>query len=33
MDNRGEGGLRLGLRKFSDDPKDPGWKKAKLGCL
>jgi hypothetical protein len=26
-DNRGEGGLRLGLRKFPDDPKDPLGKK------
>ncbi len=26
-DNRGEGGLRLGLRKFGDDPQDPFGKK------
>jgi hypothetical protein len=26
-DNRGEGGLRLGLRKFADDPQDPLGKK------
>jgi hypothetical protein len=26
-DNRGEGGLRLGLRKFGDDPQDPLGKK------
>ncbi len=27
IDNRGEGGLRIGLRKFPDEPGDPGGKK------
>jgi hypothetical protein len=27
FDNRGEGGLRLGLRRFPDDPDDPGGRK------
>lgn len=27
IDNRGEGGLRIGLRKFPDDADDPGGKK------
>lgn len=27
VDNRGEGGLRIGLRKFPDDAEDPGGKK------
>jgi hypothetical protein len=27
IDNRGEGGLRIGLRRFPDDEKDPGGKK------
>ena len=27
VDNRGEGGLRIGLRRFPDDPEDPGGKK------
>jgi hypothetical protein len=39
VDGRGEGGLRIGLRKFPDDPIDPGGKKPiwylyqKLGTL
>ena len=32
-DNRGKGGLRLGLRKFSDDPQDPFGKKQQLDGL
>ena len=27
VDNRGEGGLRIGLRRFPDDEQDPGGKK------
>jgi len=27
VDNRGEGGLRIGLRKFPDEPGDPLGKK------
>ncbi len=27
VDNRGEGGLRIGLRKFSDEAGDPSGKK------